>query len=66
MAKGGARDKVRVHATIDRNIVAWAEANSGPGKKFAHLSHALEFALYRLREQLTEGEPHDPRGGAKR
>lgn len=46
--------KEKIHVSVDAEVVRWAEANSGLGKRFSSLSHAVEFALYRLREQLEE------------
>ena len=54
MARSAGRahgSKVKVTISLDPKIYAWAMANSKPGGRFASVSHAIEHALARLRDE---------------
>lgn len=42
--------KVKISLTLDPDLLAWAQAHSGPGEVFATVSHAVERGLRLLKE----------------
>lgn len=46
--------KVKVSFTMDPDLHEWIMGRVGPGKQFANLSHALERAVYLMREREEE------------
>ncbi|MGB0652923.1 MAG: hypothetical protein ACPGQL_06955 [Thermoplasmatota archaeon] len=46
--------KKSISITPDPKFLAWVEERSGPGKQFATITHAIEFAI----AQLIEAEEH--------
>lgn len=43
--------KVKTTVSLDPDILSWARANAGPGKRFYNLTHAVELGLQTLREK---------------
>lgn len=46
---GSSRTKLSVN--LDNDLLRWAESNSGPGKRFDSVRHAIEVALADLRQR---------------
>ncbi len=48
--------KKSISITPDPRFLAWVEQRSGPGKRFATITHAFESAIAELMEQEEEAE----------
>ncbi len=48
--------KKSISITPDPRFLAWVEERSGPGKRFATITHAFESAINELMEQEEEQE----------
>lgn len=51
----GHGNKRKISITPDPDILAWVLEQTGPGKRFASVTHAAEYAWNHLRECEGEG-----------
>jgi hypothetical protein len=47
------KKKVKTTVSLDPDLLEWARANAGPGKRFYNLTHAVELGLQTLRERKS-------------
>jgi Arc/MetJ-type ribon-helix-helix transcriptional regulator len=50
MPRAGSKGKLKTSVALDKNLVAWVD-KMVDAKRFATRTHAIEYALQKLREQ---------------
>ena len=54
--KAGRPKRARLQVTVDKDTLAWVDSILGSSKPLCDTSHAVEWALLKLKEKIEKGQ----------